>query len=116
MRYMMLYKPGYDGGPPPTEEHLQQMGQLIGEMAQAGILIATDGLLESSKGVRVRVEHEQFIVTDGPFTETKELIAGFALVNVASKEEAIRWAKKFLSLMTEGETEIREMHDVAAFG
>jgi hypothetical protein len=115
MRYMMLYKPGYDGGPPPTEEHMQAMGQLIGEMAQSGVLLATDGLLESSKGVRVRIKDEKFTVTDGPFTETKELIAGFAMVRVPSRDEAIRWAKKFLALMKEGESEIREMCDVPAF-
>jgi hypothetical protein len=115
MRFMMLYKPGCDGGPPPTQEHLQEMGGLIGEMAQAGVLLATDGLLDSTKGVRVRLKDEKFTVTDGPFTETKELIAGFAIIRVPSRDEAIRWARKFLSLMKEGESEIREMCDVPAF-
>jgi hypothetical protein len=115
VRFMMLYKPGFDGGPPPTEQHIQEMGQLIGEMAQAGVLIATDGLKDSSKGVRLRIEKGKFTVTDGPFTETKELIAGFAMVNVASKEEAIHWAKKFLTLVREGESEIRQMSEPEDF-
>jgi hypothetical protein len=109
MRFMMLYKPGVDGGPPPTPQHMQDMGKLIGEMAQAGILIATDGLRDSSKGTRVRIDNGKFTITDGPFTETKELIAGFAMVNVDSTEEAIRWTKKFLVCVGEGESEIRQM-------
>jgi hypothetical protein len=109
MRFMMLYKPGVDGGPAPTPQHMEEMAQLIGEMAQAGVLIATDGLQESKKGVRVRIDGGKITVTDGPFTETKELIAGFAMVNVESKAEAIRWAKKFLALVREGESEIRQM-------
>lgn len=115
MRFMMLYKPGVDGGPMPTPQHMQEMGQLIGEMAQAGILIATDGLRDSSKGVRVRIDNGKFTITDGPFTETKELIAGFAMVNVESTDEAIRWAKKFLSCVKEGESEIRQMSEPSDF-
>jgi hypothetical protein len=114
MRFMMLYKPGFDGGPTPSPEHVQEMGQLIGEMAEAGVLLATDGLQDSSKGVRVRIKGDNFTVTDGPFTETKELIAGFAVISVASKEEAIRWAKKFLALVKDGESEIRQMCDAPA--
>lgn len=116
MRFLMLYKPGFDGGPAPTPQHMQEMAQLIGEMAEAGILIATDGLQESKKGARVRVDDKKFTVTDGPFTETKELIAGFAMVNVESKDEAIRWAKKFLALMGYGETEVRQMSEAADLG
>ena len=115
MRFLMLYKPGYDGSPPPTQQHFEDMGRLIGEMAAAGILIATDGLLDSSKGARVRIENGEFTVTDGPFAETKELIAGFAMVRLDTMTEAIAWAKKFLALMREGESEIRMMHDQAAF-
>jgi hypothetical protein len=70
MRFMMLYKPGYDGGPPPTKQHIDEMAGLIGEMAAAGVLIATDGLADSSKGARVRIDKGKFTVTDGPFAET----------------------------------------------
>jgi hypothetical protein len=87
------------------------MGKLIEEMAKAGVLLATDGLQPSSKGARVRISGGKFTVTDGPFTEAKELIAGYAIVQVKSKEEAIEWAKRFLKVMGEGESEIRQMHD-----
>jgi hypothetical protein len=115
MRFMMLYKPGRESDAPPTQQELAAMGQLIDEMAKAGVLIATDGLKPSSKGARVRISGDKLTVTDGPFTETKELIAGFAIVQVKSKPEAIELAKRFLKVVGEGESEIREMHDAPAF-
>ena len=115
MRFMMLYKPGRETDAPPTERELAAVGGLIEEMARAGVLIATDGLQPSAKGARVRIEGGKFAVTDGPFTETKELIAGYAIVQVRSKEEAIELAKRFLQVMGEGVSEIRLMHDVPAF-
>jgi uncharacterized protein YndB with AHSA1/START domain len=92
------------------------LGQLIEEMAKAGVLLATDGLQPSSKGARVRISGGKFTVTDGPFTETKELIAGYAIVQARSKAEAIELAKRFLTVMGEGESEIRLMHEQAAYG
>jgi hypothetical protein len=71
-------------------------------MAKAGVLLTTDGLQPNSKGARVRISGGKFSVTDGPFTEAKELIAGYAIVRVKSKEEAIEQAKRFLTLMGEG--------------
>jgi len=115
MRFMMLYKPGTESDAPPTPEHIAEMGQFIQEMASKGALLATDGLQPSSKGMRVRISDGNFTVTDGPFTETKELIAGFAIVNAKSRDEALYWAKRFLSLVGEGESEIRLMHDAPAF-
>jgi hypothetical protein len=79
------------------------------------VLIATDGLQPSSKGARVRVSDGKFTVLDGPFTETKELIAGYAIVQAKSKQEAIELAKRFLEVVGEGESEIRLMHDTPAF-
>jgi hypothetical protein len=115
MRFMMLYKPGSEATAPPTPEHLAEMGKLIEEMAQAGVLIATDGLQPSSKGARVRISGGKFTVTDGPFAEAKEVIAGYAIVQVKSKEAAIEQAQRFLTLVGEGESEIRLMHDAPAF-
>jgi len=115
MRFMMLYKPGFESGAPPTQQEMTSMGQFIEEMARSGALIATDGLQPSSKGARVRIAEGKFTVTDGPFTETKELIAGFAIVQAKSKAEAIELAKRFLQVVGEGESEIRLMHDVPAF-
>jgi hypothetical protein len=117
MRFMMLYKPGRESDLPPSQEEMNAMGQLIGEMASAGVLIATDGLQPSSKGARVTVTGSgNFTVTDGPFAETKELIAGYAIVEARDKEHAIELAKRFLSVMGEGESEIRLMHGEAAYG
>jgi len=115
MRFMMLYKPGKETNAPPTEREMAAVGQLIEEMAKAGVLIATDGLQPSAKGARVRISDGKFTVTDGPFAETKELIAGYAIVRAKSKPEAIELAKRFLSVMGEGESEVREMHDAPAF-
>jgi hypothetical protein len=116
MRFMMLYKPGKETDAPPSEREMAALGQLIEEMAKAGVLLATDGLQPSAKGARVRISGGKFTVTDGPFAETKELIAGYAIVQAKSKAEAIEWAKRFLKVMGEGESEIRQMHDQAAHG
>ncbi len=79
-------------------------------MTKAGVLIATDGLAPSSEGARVRIADGALTVTDGPFAETKELIAGYAIIEAQSKQEAIELAKRFLRVMGEGESEIRLMH------
>lgn len=115
MRYMMLYKPGTESDVPPTQQEIETMGRFIQDMAKAGVLIATDGLQPSSKGARVRISGDKFTVIDGPFTETKELIAGYAIVQAKSKAEAIELAKRFLEVVGEGESEIRLMHDEPAF-
>jgi hypothetical protein len=119
MRFMMIYKPAdttdMEAGVPPTQEEIAKMGKFIEEMAKSGVLLATDGLQPSSKGARVRLSGGKLTVTDGPFTETKELIAGFAIVRVKSKAEAIELAGRFLKLAGDGESEIRLMHDTPAF-
>ncbi len=114
MRFMTLYKPGNESCELPSAERMAALGQLIEEMARTGILLTTDGLEPSSKGSRVRITGGKFTVTDGPFAETKELIGGYAIVNVSSKAEAIEWTKRFLAVMGEGESEVRQMHDQAS--
>ncbi len=119
MRFMMIYKPadvkGMEAGTPPTQENMAHMGKFIGELAQSGVLLATDGLQASSKGARVRLSDGKIAVTDGPFTETKELIAGFAIIQVPSKAEAIELAERFLKIAGDGESEIRQMYDMPAY-
>jgi hypothetical protein len=119
MRFMMIYKPAdtkdMEAGVPPTQEEMAKMANFSQEMAQAGVLLATDGLQPSSKGARVRLSGGKVTVTDGPFTESKELIAGFAIVQLKSKAEAIELAERFLRLAGDGESEIRQMHDAPAF-
>ena len=90
------------------------MGQLIGDMAKAGVLLGAEGCLPSALGSRVRVESGEYSVTDGPFPETKELVSGFCLLQVKNKAEAIEWTKRFLSLVKHGTSEVRQLHDAPA--
>jgi hypothetical protein len=119
MRFMMIYRPAdtkdMEAGVQPSPDEFTRMGAFIREMAQSGVLLATDGLTRSALGARVRRKDGKFTVTDGPFTETKELIAGFAIVQVASKAEAVALSRRFLDVAGDGESEIRQMYDVPAF-
>jgi hypothetical protein len=115
MRYLCIYKPSKAEGAPPTQAEIAEMGKLIEEMVRAGVLLATEGCQASSKGARVRLDKGKVRVTDGPFTESKELIAGFALIQVASKEEAVAWTKRFLAVAGDGESEIRLLHEPGDF-
>ena len=89
--------------------------KLIGEMASAGVLLATEGCLPSAFGTRVRRSNGSFTITDGPFAETNEVIGGFALIKVRSKEEAIAWTKRFIGIVGDGESEIRQLCEAPAF-
>ena len=104
----MVYDPNFDPQDenitPPTPEMMAEMGQFIGEAMQAGALVATGALQE--KGTRLKRVDGKFSVTDGPFIELKELTAGFAIIDVASLEEAIAWSKRFRDIVGDGESEI----------
>ena len=116
MRFMIIVKASKDSeaGAMPSEKLLAEMGKFNEELANAGVLLAADGLHPSSKGARVKFSGNKRTVVDGPFTETKELIAGFWLWKVKSKEEAIEWTKRFLKLAGDGESEIRELYETPA--
>jgi hypothetical protein len=120
MRFMIMVKASKDSeaGKMPSEELLAAMGKYNEELLKAGIMLAGEGLHPSSKGARVRFSGDRRIVTDGPFTETKELIAGFWLWQVKSKEEAIDWVKRCPNPMpgTEAEIEIRQVFEAEDFG
>src|SRR5579862_62961 len=88
MKFLCIYKPGKPEGTPPAPEHMAEMGKLIGEGIKAGWLLSTEGCLPSALGARVRQSDGKVTVTDGPFTEAKEIIGGFALIRAASKAEA----------------------------
>ena len=115
MRFMMIYKPANfkdsEAGVPPSPEHMADMMKLIGELAQKGLLLVTDGLQPSSKGARVKLADGKLTVKDGPFTETKELIGGYAIFQLQSKAEAIELTERFLKVAGDGEVEIRQMQD-----
>jgi len=107
-----------EAGVLPNEKLLAEMGEYNEELTKAGVLLAAEGLHPSSKGARVKFSGEKRIVTDGPFAETKELIAGFWLWQVKSKEEAIEWVKRCPNPMpgTESEIEIRQVFEAEDFG
>jgi hypothetical protein len=112
MRFLCIYKPGTpETDALPSEQEMAAMGKLIEDMTKAGVLLATEGCQPTSKGARVRIDSGKFKVTDGPFPETKELIAGFCLLQVKSKAEAVEWTKRFLTVVGEGESEIRQLHE-----
>ena len=119
MRFMVFVKASEDteAGIMPSEELLTAMGQYNEELVKAGVLLAGDGLQPSSRGARVRFDGEKRTVIDGPFAETKELIAGFWIFQVKSLEEAIEWVKR-CPAPTEGtpEIEIRQMFEADDFG
>lgn len=96
MRFMMVVKANQESeaGVMPSTELIVEMGKYNEELVKAGVLLAGDGLQASSKGARIILSGDKRTVTDGPFTETKELIAGFWIIQVKSKEEAIEWAKR----------------------
>src|SRR5438105_11529203 len=96
MRFMIIVKASKDSeaGVMPSEQLLAEMGKFNEELAEAGVLLAAEGLQPSSKGARVKFSGSKRTVTDGPFAEAKELIAGFWLWQVNSKEEAIEWVKR----------------------
>ena len=116
MRFMILVKASKDSeaGVLPTTEMLTEMGKFNEELARAGVMLAGEGLHASAKGARVRFDGAKRTVIDGPFSETKELVAGFWLWQVESKEEAIEWVKR--SPFREGEVEIRQVFEADDFG
>jgi hypothetical protein len=116
MRFMVIVKASKESeaGILPDEKILTEMGKFNEEMVKAGVMLAGEGLQASSKGARIAYSGSKRTVIDGPFAETKELIAGFWLIQVRSKEEAIEWAKR--APFEEGEVEIRQVFELEDFG
>jgi hypothetical protein len=117
MRVMVIVKASKDSeaGVLPSRELLTAMGNFNEELVKAGVILAGEGLKPSASGVRVRFEGGKATVTDGPFTETKELVASYALLEVKSKAEAIDWTTRFLKVLGEGECEIRPLYEPSDF-
>lgn len=119
MRFMVIVKASKDSeaGVMPSEQLLTEMGQFNEALVKAGVLLAGDGLHPSSKGVRVKFSGTKRSVVDGPFAETKELVAGFWIWQVKSKEEAIEWVKRCPNPMPDdSEIEIRQIFEPEDFG
>lgn len=119
MRFMILVKASAESeaGKMPSEKMLTEMGKYNEELVKAGVMLAGEGLHPSSKGARVQFSGSKRTVVDGPFAETKELVAGFWLIQVKSKEEAIEWVKRCPNPMeSDSEIEIRQVFEAEDFG
>ena len=114
MRFLSIYR-HVETNVPPSPEHMAAMGELIEKFSKSGHLISTEGCLPSSLGFHARRDNGKLTVTDGPFTETKEIVGGFALLEAESKEEAIRLTEEFLAVVGDGECEVRQLYEAPAF-
>ena len=118
MRFMLMFKSDQPVAPgtSPCKQELPEMARLMGELKRSGVLVYTDGLMPSDTGARVRSAGGKLTVKDGPFAEAKELIAGFAVVDVKSKAEAVELAKRFLTIAGGGESDVLEVFDPSGAG
>jgi hypothetical protein len=114
MRFLCMYKSAKAEGAPPTAEDMANMGAFMEESFKSGILLAAEGCMPSAHGARIRLADGGYSVTDGPFTEAKELVGGLAIINASSKEQAVEYTKRFLNIAGDGETEIRQLYEVSA--
>jgi len=110
MKFLSIYK-HVERNTPPSAEEMETMGKLVEEGFRKGWLVATEGCLPTALGARVRRDGSKVSVTDGPFTEAKEVVGGFAILKASSKEEAIQLAKDFLKVAGEGECELRQVYE-----
>jgi len=115
LRFLSIYKT-VERTTPPTQEEMAAMGKLIEEATKEGWLLGTEGCLPSALGARVRRSGGKVSVTDGPFTEAKEMVGGFAILKANSKAEAIELARKFLQVVGEGECELRQLYEAGVDG
>lgn len=118
MRFLSMIRINENGGQVPSEQLMQDMGKLIDDMTREGVLIRTAGLRPTAEGARVRLSQSKLSIVDGPFTETKEVIGGFAILEAPSMQEAIEFTKRFLRIhgdTWEIECEVRQL-DGPEFG
>src|SRR5690349_15108809 len=110
MKFLSVYRT-VERNTPPSQAEMDRMGKLIAEGMQSGHLLATEGCMPSSTGARLRISNGDVTVQDGPFTESKELIGGLAVIQASSKDEAIQFVKQFLEVVGTGECEIRQLYE-----
>ena len=110
MRFLSIYK-SPERNTPPTPEEMSGMGKLIEDWMKSGKLLATEGCMPTSMGARIRVNDGKTTVSDGPFTEAKEVVGGVAILSAPSKEAAVEYVKEFLQYMGQGECEVRQLYD-----
>jgi hypothetical protein len=110
MRFLSIYKCP-ERATPPTPEEMARIGKMIEDSMRSGKLLGTEGCLPTALGARVRIDSGKFTVSDGPFTEAKEVVGGFAILDAPTKEAAIGFVKEFLEVMGQGECELRQLFD-----
>jgi hypothetical protein len=110
MKFLSIYKTA-ERNAPPTEAEMVRMGKLIEDGMKSGFLLAVEGCMPSSTGARVRSSGGNLTVTDGPFTESKEIVGGLAIIHANSKEEAIEHVKNFIRVAGDGECELRQLYE-----
>lgn len=113
MKFLSIYKT-VERTAPPSQEEMARMGKLIEEALRAGWLVSTEGCLPTALGARVRRANGNVTVVDGPFTEAKEQVGGFAILKADSKEHAIQLTKDFLAVVGTGECEVRQLYEAGA--
>ena len=113
MRFLGLLKADKDSesGAPPSPELMARMGVFIEEVTKAGVVKQTEALYPSSRATRIKAANGKITVTDGPFAETKELVASYAMIEAMTKEEALKWTKRFLEVLGEGECIVYQIMD-----
>jgi hypothetical protein len=110
MRFLSIYMCP-ERSTPPTAEEMATMGKLVEDWMKSGKLLATEGCLPTSHGARVRIENGKHSVSDGPFTESKEVVGGFAILDAPSKDIAVGYVKEFLNAVGTGVCEVRQLYD-----
>ena len=110
MRYLSVFK-HVERNTPPSPDEMARMGKLVEDGFKGGWLLATEGCLPTNLGARVRSSSGKVTVTDGPFTESKEVVGGFAIIKANSKAEAIKLTKDFLAVAGDGECELRQLYE-----
>jgi hypothetical protein len=110
MKFLSIYKTAERGGP-PSQEEMSKMGKLVEEGMKSGYLLGVEGCMPSATGARVRLSNGNLSVVDGPFSESKEVVGGFAIIQANSKEEALRHVKHFIQIAGDGECELRQLFE-----
>ncbi len=112
LRVLAMHKADHksEAGLPPSPKLMEEMGRLIEEMSQAGVFIAAEGLAPSAKGARIKTVDGKRQVIDGPFAESKELVSGYVILNLASKAEAVQWALRYADAVEVDEVDVRELN------
>ncbi len=111
MKFLSIYR-SPERNTPPSQEEMAKMGKLVEEGLKSGRLLATEGCMPSVTGARIRFTDGKTTVTDGPFTESKEVVGGFAIIRANSKQEAVEYVKEFLNVVGQGECELRQVFEM----